>query len=95
MKNDNEMAAIALIVAAIGALIGIAKLLLSSEVLTWRLFLGRAIVTAALAMGAFIGLIWIPDTDAVVIVGIACLIASMGEQGLEKILNRYLGSKTS
>lgn len=93
MKNDNEMAVLALVVAAIGALIGIAKLLLSPEVLTWRLVFGRAIATAALAMIAFIGLVWIPDTDPMVIVGVACLIASMGEQALEKILNKYLGSK--
>jgi hypothetical protein len=95
MKNDNEMMVFGFIVAAIGAAIGIAKLLLSPEVLTWRLIVGRAIVTAALAMAAFIGLVWMPaDTDPVVIVGVACVLASIGEQGLEKVLNKYLGSKT-
>ena len=94
MKNDNEMAVFALIVAAIGAAIGIAKLLLSSEVLTWRLIIGRAIVTSALAMGAFIGLAWMPDANPVVIVGVACVLASMGEQWLEKVLNKYLGNKS-
>lgn len=93
MKNDNEMVVLAVIVAVIGAMIGIAKLLLSPDVLTWRLILGRAIVTAALAMGAFIGLLWIPDANPVVIVGVACVIASMGEQGLEKVLNKYFGNK--
>lgn len=93
MKNDNEMVVLAVIVAIIGAMIGIAKLLLSPDVLTWRLILGRAIVTAGLAMGAFIGLVWIPDANSVVIVGVACVIASMGEQGLEKVLNKYFGHK--
>lgn len=89
MKNENEVFTIAAIVAGVGAIIGIGKLLQSTENLTPRLIAGRAITTAALALVAFAILAWLPDLPAEAMVGFSALIASLGEQSVEKMINRY------
>lgn len=53
-----------------GALAGIGQLLASSERLTRRLVLGRAVSSGVLAMGAGALLIWIPDVPEVALYGV-------------------------
>jgi hypothetical protein len=74
---------------AVGAGIGIGHLLVSDEKITWRRALGRAIVTAGLAVGSASILIWIPGLPVLAIVGAGCAVASLGTTGLERILQRY------
>ncbi|WP_287602734.1 hypothetical protein [Thiothrix sp.] len=89
MKDNNEMGYFALIVLGVGAVVGIGKLLQSDERITARLMAGRALTTAVLALGAFSIGVMIPDVDPVYIVGVSAVIASLGEQGLERVLNKY------
>ncbi len=89
MKNDDNNILLIASVAAVGGIIGIGKLLQSGERLTLRLALGRAITTSALAVAAFAVLGWFPDISMEALVGLSVLAASIGEQGLEKLLNKY------
>ena len=89
MKNDDNNMILIAAVAAVGGIIGIGKLLHSGERLTFRLALGRAITTAGLAVAAFAVLGWFPDLSDEALVGVSVLMASVGEQGLEKLVNSY------
>lgn len=90
MKNNDETLTTAAVIATIGAIIGLGKLLQSAETITVRLAVGRAISTAALGVMAFVGLAFIPDLPDVVLIGIAAFLASIGESGLERLLQRYI-----
>jgi len=89
MKNDNEITFLALIVLGVGAVVGVGKLLQSDAKLTFRLIIGRAITTGVLALSAFSILAWIPDAPTALIVGIAAVLASVSEQALENLINKY------
>lgn len=56
------------------------------ERITWRLAIGRAIVTAGLAVAAFSVLAFIPDAPKLLIAGVSALAASLGESGIERII---------
>lgn len=71
-----------------GAAIGLGQLLLSTEKLTWRLAIGRAIVSTGLALSGFAVLAWASDLPSTAILGISCLIASLGTTGLERLVQR-------
>lgn len=88
-NNDEEMLTLAVVIASIGAVIGLGKLLQSGESLTLRLAVGRAITTAALGIMAFVGLALIPELPPLALVGIAAFLASIGESGIERLLQRY------
>jgi hypothetical protein len=93
VKNENEMYSMVAMAAVIGALVGIGKLLQSGDVITLRLAIGRAITTAGLGVAAFSILALFPDLNNTTMLGLAILLASMGESGLEKILNKYTKDK--
>lgn len=93
MKNENEMYTLVAIAGAIGALIGIGKLLQSGELITLRLAIGRAITTAGLGVAAFSGLALMPELNNTTMLGLSVFLASVGETGLEKILNKYTKDK--
>ena len=57
--------------AAIGAVIGLGQLLQSKEVITWKIALGRAIVSAGLAASSSIVLLWLPDAPTAALLGLA------------------------
>lgn len=73
--------------AVAGAILGLGKLLASSEKLTLRLILGRAIVSGGLAVGAGAVLTFIPNLPVLALCGIAAVSAVLGEQFLERVLN--------
>ena len=90
--NQEETRAIsfAMLLAAVGAVIGIGKLLQSDEPITLRLAVGRAIVTAGLAVSAFALLAFLPNASDMVIAGFAVLLASMGESAIERYIRDRL-----
>lgn len=79
------------ILAAIGAAIGLGKLLDSQERITPRLVVGRAIVTAGIGAAAGAATLLFPSADPVVLYGLAAGIASLGTSGVEMLLRRKLG----
>lgn len=71
-----------------GALIGIAKLLVSSDELTFRLIAGRAVLGSATTMVAGIALVQIPNLDPIALLGIGSALGIVGSQYIELLLRR-------
>lgn len=94
MQNEeHRLLTAAASMALIGAIIGLGKLLQSRERLTWRLAIGRAITTSALAVAAFSVLAWIPNISIYAVIGMGALLASLGESFIERLINRSIGGK--
>jgi len=74
-----------------GALIGLGQLLNAREVLTWRVVLGRAMVSAGLAATAPVILIWFPQLPQTAEFAIAALLASLGTSGLQILVTKLIG----
>jgi len=74
----------------IGALIGVGQLLGSSDMLTPRVVIGRALTSGGLAMCASVVLIWYPDIHPVALAGIAATLASLGTSFLSMAASRLL-----
>lgn len=77
--------------AAIGAVIGLGKLLNSSDKLTIRVILGRSIVNAGIGAAAGAVMLFAPDANPVLLYGTAAGLASLGTSTLEYILRKRLG----
>jgi hypothetical protein len=73
-----------------GALIGTAKLLVSSEVITVRVALGRAILGSATSLIAGVILVRIPNIDPLALLGAGSALGIVGQQYLEKLLRKRL-----
>lgn len=86
---DNVWAAVLFFM--IGALIAVGQLLLSKEVLTWRVIVGRCVSTGGLAIAAGAALTIFPDISLVAQMGIAAMLASLGTSGLELLVRRMFG----
>ncbi|KVD35416.1 holin [Burkholderia ubonensis] len=71
-----------------GALIGIAKLLVSSEQLTFRVIIGRALLGSATSMVAGVVLLQIPELPPLALLGIGSALGIVGSQYLEILLRR-------
>lgn len=74
----------------IGMAIGLGQLLASTEKLTPRIILGRALSTGGIAMAAGLVLVWVPDLPLVGQVGVAAALASLGTSGLERAFQRIM-----
>jgi hypothetical protein len=86
MLQEHDKTFIALIVT--GALIAVAKLLVSSETLTFRLIIGRAILGSATSMIAGVVLVQIPNLEPLALLGIGSMLGIVGSQYIELILRR-------
>lgn len=76
--------------AAIGAAIGLGQLFIGEEPITWRRAIGRALVTAGLAVGAAASLTWIPGMTTTALIGLGAAVATLGTAGLERLVQRWL-----
>lgn len=74
--------------AALGAAIGLGQLASSAQPITWRLALGRAVVSGGLATACGTALIWWPTLHPMALVGLAAALASLGTSGVERLLAR-------
>lgn len=82
------------ILAAIGAAIGIGKLMAADDPITARLLIGRAAVNAGIGAAAGAVMLFVPDAHPVLLYGTAAGLASVGTSTLEYILkSRFGGSK--
>ena len=77
MHSQDDPRIIVLALAASGALAGLAQLLLSSEKLTLRLAIGRAVSTAILSTGALLLPYFMGHLDQWQLMGAGCLILSV------------------
>ena len=82
--QDHEKNLLLLI--AIGAAIGFAKLLVSDEKLTWRLTIGRTILGAATSTIAGAIILQIPDINPLAISSLASALGIMGSTFIENWL---------
>lgn len=74
--------------AGLGAAIGLGKLLASTEPLTVRLVIGRALIHGGFGATAGATTLLFPTADPLVMFGVAAGIASLGNSALEIILQR-------
>ncbi|AOI60383.1 phage holin family protein [Burkholderia diffusa] len=84
--QEHEKTILELIV--MGGLIGIAKVLVGSEHLTFRLVAGRAVLGSATSMVAGIALLQIPDLPPIALLGIGSTLGIVGSQYLEVLLRK-------
>ena len=75
-----------LLLIAIGAAIGFAKLLVSDEKLTWRLMIGRTILGAATSTIAGAIILQIPDINPLALISLASTLGIMGSAFIENWL---------
>jgi len=73
-----------------GALIGVAKLLVSSEQLTFRVIVGRALLGSATSIMAGVVLVRIPNMDPMALLGVGSALGIVGQQYIEKLLRKRL-----
>lgn len=78
----------------LGALIGLGRLLDSSEPISLRVVVGRAILSAALASAAPVILIWLPALPRTVEFALAALLASLGTSGVQMLLRRFVSGSS-
>jgi len=74
----------------VGLIVGIGQLLASTERLTMRIVVGRALSSAGLGASSAAILVWMPGLPVTAQFGIAALIASLGTSGLEKMIQRII-----
>jgi hypothetical protein len=79
--------------AGIGAVVSFFQTLASGEKVSWGKALGRAGVTAGIALGGQALLIVVPGMSLAASVGLAALLASLGTTALERVANRVIGPK--
>ena len=74
----------------LGALIGLGQVLDSAEQLTWRIVVGRVLVSAGLAATAPVLLVWFPGMPRMAEFALAAAFASLGTSALQSIVRRLL-----
>ncbi|WP_050465091.1 phage holin family protein [Herbaspirillum autotrophicum] len=76
---------------AMGAVIGVGKLLASDEKLSIRLVIGRTVLGSATSMLAGVVLLQFPDIPHLALLGIASGLGILGSQTVEVLLRRRAG----
>lgn len=91
MAGDISLRELLAYLAGLGVIIGLGKLLASNEKFTWRLAIGRAIVSAGLSIAAGAILAFLPGVSQIALLGLAAASAVLGEQFLEKLIHLRAG----
>ncbi|GAM51540.1 phage holin family 2 [bacterium endosymbiont of Mortierella elongata FMR23-6] len=81
------------ILATMGAVLGIGKLLDGGEKITARLIIGRMIVGAGLSVAASSVLTLLPELPAIAITGLGAAFGILGQSYLELAVQRWLGKR--
>lgn len=78
-----------------GIVLSVGQMMLSRDEITVRVAIGRAIVSGGLgaAAGAFLAMF--PELPETALVGIACVLVSLGTSALERTLRRLTRSDSS
>ncbi|AMR79462.1 hypothetical protein [Cupriavidus nantongensis] len=91
MNGEFSLKQFLLLLTGMGIIIGLGKLLASNERFTWRLAIGRSIISAGLAVAAGSLLAFIPGLSQMALLGLAAASAVLGEQFLEKVIHLKAG----
>lgn len=94
MQGQFSFRQFLLVLVGMGAVIGLGRLLASNEKFTWRLAIGRAIVSAGLSVAAGALLAFIPGLNQMALMGLAAASAVLGEQFLEQLIHLRAGGNT-
>lgn len=78
----------AVVFVAIGVLTAIGQMLQSKVPITWRIALGRCITTGGIAVVAGAALALFPGLPLIAQIGIAAMLASLGNSGLEVVIQK-------
>lgn len=89
----RETLILAFVFAAVGVFVTVGQLLVSKEVLTVRIILGRCISTAGLAMASGLVLLIFPGAPLIAQIGVAAALGAVGTSLLERLIQRILGPK--
>lgn len=84
--QDHEKTFLTLIV--VGGLIGMSKLLVSQEKLTFRVIIGRTILGSASSLIAGLILLQIPDINQISLIAIASALGILGSRFIEEYLKK-------
>lgn len=84
--QDHEKTILELVI--MGGLIGVAKVLVGHEQLTFRLVVGRALLGSATSMVAGVALLQIPELPPLALLGIGSALGIIGSQYIEVLLRR-------
>ncbi|WP_121774912.1 phage holin family protein [Acinetobacter bereziniae] len=84
--QEHEKTLLTLIV--IGGLIGMSKLLVSPEPLSWRMIVGRTILGSASSLIAGLVLVQIPDISPLVLISIGSALGILGSTFIEEYLKK-------
>lgn len=82
------------VMVGMGVILGLGKLLASNEKFTWRLAIGRSIVSAGLCIAAGSLLAFIPQLNQMALLGLAAASAVLGEQFLEQLIHLRSGGNS-
>ncbi len=93
MNIDQHPEGFVAALAAIGAAIGLGKLLAADDPITVRLLVGRAVVSAGIGAAAGTVMLFAPDAHPVLLYGAAAGLASVGTSTLEYILKTRFGGR--
>lgn len=77
----------------VGALLGVGQMLASGEKVTWRVAVGRAIVSGGLGLAACAALMVFDQLPLPALVGLASILASLGTSAVERVLVTVMGRK--
>jgi hypothetical protein len=91
MTDQFSFRQLLLVLVGMGVVIGVGKLLASDEKFSWRLAIGRAIVSAGLSVAAGALIAFIPGLNQMALIGLAAASAVIGEQFLEKLIHLKSG----
>lgn len=86
--QEHEKTLMTLLIA--GGLIGMGRLLVSNEPLSWRMIIGRTILGSATSTVAGLILIQFPDISPVALVSIACALGILGSTYIEEYLKKNI-----
>lgn len=89
---DTDTAKHVGVLVGVGSIVGLGQLLVSNEKLTFRIALGRAIVSGGVGLAAAGILSFLPELSFYAQMGLASMLASLGTSSLERILQRLTGT---
>jgi hypothetical protein len=74
--------------AGVGVLIALGQILQTKDPITWKVAIGRCITTGGIALVAGATLTLFPGIPFIAQIGIAAMLASLGNSGLELLIHR-------
>mgnify|MGYP000852483773 CR=1 FL=1 len=81
-----------LLLIAVGAAVPIGRGLLDSKV-NWRIVSGRVLINVDITISAGAVVVWVPGVSLFGVLGVAAVLSSLGQSGVEKWAKRYLESR--